>query len=271
MSNLKARALDPGLTPFEQLCTVMAILRSPEGCNWDRAQTHQKLLPYLIEEAYEVVEAVESGDSNALKVELGDILLQVVFHAQLADEAGEFVINDSIRTVVTKLIERHPHVFGERKNLQPSEVRDQWEKIKTNSGEKPSVLAGLPHAMPALTMAFRLGEKAAGVGFDWKESSDALEKVGEELAEVRAVLGEDRPDRTQRLTDEIGDLLFAVASVARLEGVDPETALRAALMKFRERFESLEVELTAGGRRFEDFSLEQMEEVWQRIKGRFSC
>ena len=266
MSDLKARVLNSGLTPFEQLCSVMAILRSPEGCNWDRAQTHQTLLPYLIEEAYEVVEAIESRDSDALKEELGDILLQVVFHAHLADEAGEFGINDSVRAVVAKLIERHPHVFGERKDLQPSEVRDQWERIKTDSGEKPSVLAGLPRAMPALTMAFRLGEKAAGVGFDWKGSSDALEKVGEELAEVRAVLGENSPDRTQRLTGEIGDLLFAVASVARLEGIDPESALRAALHKFRERFESLEVELTAGGRRFEDFTPEQMEEVWQRIK-----
>lgn len=266
MSDLKARVLDPGLTPFEQLCTVMAILRSPEGCNWDRAQTHQTLLPYLIEEAYEVVEAVEAGDSKALKEELGDVLLQVVFHAQLAEEAGKFGIDDSVRAVVNKLIERHPHVFGERRDLQPSEVRDQWEKIKTDSGEKPSVLAGLPRAMPALTMAFRMGEKAAGVGFDWKKSSDALEKVGEELAEVRAVLGENSPDRAQRLTEEIGDLLFAVASVARLEGVDPETALRAALQKFRERFESLEVELNAGGRRFEDYTLEQMEEVWQRVK-----
>jgi tetrapyrrole methylase family protein/MazG family protein len=266
MSDPKARVINPEPTPFEQLCTVMAVLRSPEGCNWDRAQTHQTLLPYLIEEAYEVVEAVESGDSGALKEELGDILLQVVFHAQLADEAGKFGINDSVQAVITKLIDRHPHVFSEKKDLQPSEVRDQWEKIKTDSGEKPSVLAGLPHTMPALTMAFRLGEKAAGVGFDWKNSSDALEKVGEELAEVRAVFGEDSPDRTQHLTDEIGDLLFAAASVARLEGIDPETALRAALRKFRERFESLEAELTASGRRFDDFTLEQMEEVWQRIK-----
>jgi len=266
MSELKARALDPGLTPFERLCNVMAILRSSEGCNWDRAQNHQTLLPYLIEEAYEVVEAVESGDYDALKEELGDILLQVVFHAQLAKEAGTFGIDDSVQAVITKLIERHPHVFGERKDLQPSEVRDQWEKIKTDSGEKPSVLAGLPRTMPALTTAFRLGEKAAGVGFDWKCSSDALEKVGEELAEVRAALGENSPDRAGRLAGEIGDLLFAVASVARLEGIDPETALRAALRKFRERFESLEVELTAGGRRFDDFTLEQMEEVWQRIK-----
>ena len=266
MTDLKARVMNSGLTPFEQLCAVMAILRSPEGCNWDRAQTHQTLLPYLIEEAYEVVEAVESGDSDALREELGDILLQVVFHAQLANEAGKFDINDSVQAVVTKLIERHPHVFGERKDLRPSEVRDQWEKIKTDSGEKPSVLAGLPHTMPALTMAFRLGEKAAGVGFDWKRSSHALEKVGEELAEVRAALEEHGPDRSERLTGEIGDVLFAVASVARLEGIDPETALRAALRKFRERFESLEVELTAGGRRFDDFTLEKMEEVWQRIK-----
>jgi tetrapyrrole methylase family protein/MazG family protein len=266
MSDLKARTLDPGLTPFEQLRLIMAILRSSEGCNWDRAQTHKTLLPYLIEETYEVLETVEAGDFPALKEELGDLLLQVVFHAQLAEETGKFDLDDCVRTIVHKLIERHPHVFGEKRDLQPSEVRDQWEKIKTDSGEKPSVLAGLPRTMPALTMAFRLGEKAAGVGFDWKSSSDALEKVGEELAEVHAALGKNGPDRTEHLTGEIGDLLFAVASVARLEGIDPETALRGALRKFRERFENLEVELTAGGRRFDDFTLEQMEEVWQRIK-----
>jgi MazG family protein len=268
MSDLKARALDPALTPFEQLRTIMAILRSPDGCNWDRSQTHQTLLPYLVEEAYEVLETVESGDFPALREELGDLLLQVVFHAQLAEEAGKFKLNDCVRTIVSKLIERHPHVFGERKDLQPSQVRDQWEKIKTDSGEKPSVLGGLPRTMPALTMAFRLGEKAAGVGFDWKNSADALEKVREEQAEVKAALVDEGPGRKERLSVEIGDLLFAVASVARLEGIDPEAALRAALKKFRERFERLEAEVTADGRRFENFNLEQLEEVWQRVKNR---
>jgi len=266
MSDLKARALDPALTPFEQLRTIMAILRSPDGCNWDRSQTHTTLLPYLIEEAYEVLETVESGDFPSLREELGDLLLQVVFHAQLAEEAGQFNLDDCVRTIVAKLIERHPHVFGEKKNLQPREVRDQWEKIKTSSGEKPSVLAGLPRTMPALTTAFRLGEKAAGVGFDWRNSTDALEKVREELGEVSVAISDSSPDRKARLSGEIGDLLFAVASVARLEGIDPETALRRGLNKFRERFGRLEAELTGGGRRFEDFNLEQMEEVWQRIK-----
>jgi len=162
MTNLHTRIDDPKLTPFERLTLVMEILRSPEGCNWDRQQTHQSLLPYLIEEAYEVVEVIESGRMEDLKEELGDLLTQIVFHAQLASERGEFTANDAVDRVVEKLIHRHPHVFGERKELNPKEVRDQWEKIKTSSGEKPSVLGGLPRTMPALTMAFRMGEKAGG-------------------------------------------------------------------------------------------------------------
>ncbi|MEW5795105.1 MAG: nucleoside triphosphate pyrophosphohydrolase [Candidatus Zixiibacteriota bacterium] len=266
MADLKAQVLDPSLTPFERLVRLMAILRSPDGCNWDRTQTHQSLLPYLIEEAYEVVEAVEAGDSPALKEELGDLMLQVVFHSQLAAEAGHFTIDDTLDTIIQKLLNRHPHVFGERRDLRPSAVRDQWEKIKTSSGEKESVLAGLPKTMPALTMAFRIGEKAAGVGFDWKSSSDALDKVAEEVAEVRREAASTRPDRREHLKNEIGDLLFAMSSVARLEGIDPEVALRDALSKFRRRFEVMEKRLTEGGRRFEEYTLEQMEAVWQDVK-----
>ncbi len=266
MSDLKARVLDPALTPFERLCTLMAILRSSEGCNWDRAQNHRTLLPYLIEEAYEVLEAVENDDAPALKEELGDLLLQVVFHAQIASEAGQFTVNDTIDTIVTKLLNRHPHVFGVRRDLQPSQVRDQWEKIKTGSGEKESVLSGLPRTMPALTMAFRMGEKAAGVGFDWKSSNDALKKVTEELGEVGYEMSATGTDRKARLANEIGDLLFAVSSVARLEGIDPESALRTALNKFRDRFEKMEARLTQDGQKLEDFSLEEMEAVWQQVK-----
>jgi tetrapyrrole methylase family protein / MazG family protein len=267
MSDLKARVLNPALTPFERLCLLMAILRSPEGCNWDRAQTHRTLLPYLVEETYEVLEAVETGDPSALKEELGDVLLQVVFHTQVAAEAGQFTIDDTIDTIVQKLLNRHPHVFGERRDLQPSEVRDQWEKIKTDSGEKESVLSGLPKTMPALTMAFRMGEKAGGVGFDWKSSDEAMRKVAEELDEVERELQSRGGERKDRLANEIGDLLFAVSSVARLEGIDPESALRAALNKFRARFEKMESQLTRDGKKLQEYTLDEMEAVWQQVKG----
>lgn len=264
MDNLKARVEDPRLTPFERLTLVMAILRSPEGCNWDRQQTHQSLLPYLIEEAYEVVEAIESGRMGDLKEELGDVLTQVVFHAQLASERGEFTADDAVNRVVEKLIHRHPHVFGERKELNPKEVRDQWEQIKTNSGEKPSVLGGVPKSMPALTMAFRIGEKAGGVGFDWPNASDVVQKIREELSECEAEL-ESQRDK-ERLADEIGDLLFATASFARKLDIDPETALRRALEKFRTRFNSLEETVREQGKTMGECTLDELEAIWQRVK-----
>ena len=266
MANLNERVNDPTLTPFERLTLVMAILRSPEGCNWDRQQTHQSLLPYLIEEAYEVVEVIESGRTADLKEELGDLLTQIVFHAQLASERGEFTINDAVTGVVEKLIYRHPHVFGERKDLNPKEVRDQWEKIKTTSGEKPSVLGGLPRIMPALTMAFRMGEKAGGVGFDWANAREVIDKIEEELKECQRELDTGpKPDK-DRLTEEIGDLLFATASFARKLEIEPEIALRKALDKFRERFTRLEVEVRTSGRSFDDYTLEELEGIWQRMK-----
>ena len=266
MKDLKARVLEQNKTPFERLCILMEILRSPDGCAWDRAQTHTSLLPYLIEEAYEVVEAVESDQPDALREELGDLLLQVVFHAQMASERGEFTVDDVITRIIDKLLRRHPHVFGERKELQPGQVRDQWEKIKTESGEKKSVLSGLPKSMPALTTAFRIGEKAGGVGFDWPGAAEALDKVEEELNEVRAELKNKAPGARLRLKGEFGDLLFAVASSARLAGVEPETALRDALGKFRARFERLEEEVTDDRGRFDEYSLDELEAVWQRIK-----
>jgi tetrapyrrole methylase family protein/MazG family protein len=266
MTDLKAKLYDNNLTPVERLCLLMEILRSPAGCNWDRAQDHRTLLPYLIEETYEVVEAIESGDPEALKEELGDLLCQIAFHAQLARERGQFDINDAANVIVEKLVRRHPHVFGERKDLAPQEVRDQWEKIKTTSGEKDSVLSGLPKSMPALTMAYRIGEKAGGVGFDWNTVEDVLQKVDEELAELRAELASDGSGRKARLTDEIGDLLFAVASAARKMGVEPESALKLALAKFTERFDRLEDEVRSKGSTFDDYSLEQLEVIWQRNK-----
>ncbi len=266
MTDLKARIEDKSLAPFERLCLVMEILRSPEGCAWDRAQDHKSLLPYLIEETYEVAEAIEAENAGALKEELGDLLCQIVFHAQLAREEGAFDVQDSVNCIADKLIHRHPHVFGDKKDLNPSQVRDQWEKIKTESGEKESVLGGLPASMPALTMAFRMGEKAAGAGFDWHRADEVMEKIEEELGEIRDVLASEDSDRRERLTDEIGDLLFAVASMSRKLKIDPETALRKALDKFRRRFTEMERRVTGEGGCLDDYSLDSLEAIWQQVK-----
>lgn len=241
----------------------MAVLRSDKGCAWDRKQTHESLVKYLIEEAYEVVEAVEAGNPEMLCEELGDLACQIAFHAQIASENGQFDAGDAIDSINDKLIRRHPHIFGERKDLSPSQVRDQWEKIKVESGEKASVLSGVPRNMPALLMAYRIGEKAGGVGFDWSEASPVLDKIEEELCEIKAEM---KHGGQANLEEEVGDLLFAAASLARKLDVDPEQALRQALSKFRARFERLEKAVNDSGMRFDEYSLEQLEEIWQRIK-----
>jgi tetrapyrrole methylase family protein/MazG family protein len=266
MTDLKARVLDENLTPFERLTLLLEVLRSPQGCAWDRKQTHQSLLPYLIEETYEVVETIEDGRYDELKEELGDLLCQIVFHAQLAHERNEFHVNDSINHLIDKLIHRHPHVFGDRNELSPQQVRDQWEKIKVESGEKESALSGLPRSMPALTMAFRMGEKAGGLGFDWTKAEEVVEKVEEELEEIKGEIFSQSSDRHERLSEEIGDLLFAVASLARKLQVDPETSLRMALAKFRDRFQRMEEMIRKKHGRFEEYSIDQFEEMWQRTK-----
>lgn len=267
MTDLKARIEDPALTPFERLVFVMKILRSPEGCAWDRKQTHRSLLPYLIEEAYEVSEAVEAGDMEELRDELGDLLCQVVFHAQLAAERGDFSIDDSIGSIVEKLVRRHPHVFGERKDLDPQQVRDQWESIKLQSGEKTSLLSGVPRSMPALTMAFRIGEKAGGVGFDWKRAAEVLGKIEEEIGELREAMSGPGNGNKENISDEIGDLLFAVASMARKLDIDPELSLKRALDKFKGRFARLEERIKASNRDITDHTLTELEAIWQSVKG----
>lgn len=258
---------DKSIPPWERLKLIMAILRSEDGCAWDRKQTHSSLLPYLVEETYEVVEAVESGDFGALREELGDLLCQIVFHAQLASEKGAFGADDAIESIIDKLIKRHPHVFGKRYDLNPQQVRDQWEKIKVESGEKKTLFSGLPDSMPALNMAFRIGEKAAGLGFDWKQPSDILDKLSEEFEEVKAEI---QSGNKEYLTNEIGDLLFATASLARKLEVDPEQALKHALRKFKSRFGMLEEKICASGKTFQDFTLEQLEELWQKNKREIS-
>lgn len=265
MNHLLAQLEDPTLTPYQRLLRLFAILRSPEGCAWDRKQTHQSLLPYLLEEAYEVIEAVESGDDNELKGEIGDLMTQIVFHAQLASERGAFTLDEALTTVTDKLIARHPHVFGDKKDLAPAEVRDQWEKIKSDASSEASVLAGVPRQMPALAMAFRIGEKAGGVGFDWAGPSDVLEKIDEELAEIRQEMARSAVDRV-RLSEEIGDLLFAVASLARKLEVDPELALRGGLEKFRSRFTRMEETIKKQGQAFSDFDADGLDTLWRAAK-----
>jgi MazG family protein len=263
MPTLKEQVLDPSLTPFEQLIMLFAVLRSEQGCAWDRKQTHKSLLPYLLEEGYEVIEAVETEDDKLLKEELGDLLCQIVFHAQLAKERQVFTIDEVITRVVTKLVDRHPHVFGEQTSLTPQQVRDQWEKRKIETKEKKSVLGGVPFSMPALTLAFRMGEKAGGVGFDWREPKEVLEKTKEELAEIEEALASS--DKKQ-IEEEIGDLLFALASFARKLDIDPEQALKGSLRKFKARFEQVEAAVEKSGRQFADFDLPELESLWQQAK-----
>jgi tetrapyrrole methylase family protein/MazG family protein len=251
--------------PFNRLREIVAALLGPDGCAWDRKQTHKSLLPYLIEETYEVVEAVENEDYSHLREELGDLLCQIVFHAQMAENAGEFNIDDSVNDISQKLISRHPHVFGEKKNLDPSQVRDQWEKIKIESGEKESVVSGIPKSAPALIKAFRFGEKAGGVGFDWENPQEVMLKIKEEIQEIESELA--NSDRA-RLEEEIGDLLFVTASLARKLEINPEQALNKTLAKFAKRFEYIERKVRESGKSFDSFTLADLEAWWQEAKGK---
>lgn len=252
------------LPPLERLRAIMARLRAKDGCQWDLSQTHESLTPYLIEETYEVVEAIEADRKDKLKEELGDLFLQVYFHSQIADEAGHFDINDVASDICEKLIRRHPHIFGEKKNLEPQQVRDQWERIKVESKEKDSVLSGVPKSMPALLLAYRVGEKAAGVGFDWAKPGDIFEKLKEELAEFETEFGN---GDQERMIDEMGDLIFVMVNLARKLNIDPENALKRTSQRFIDRFGYIERSLKKRGQSFSETTLEEMEELWQQAKG----
>jgi len=251
------------LEPFLRLREIIATLRAPGGCAWDRKQTHKTLLPYLIEETYEVLEAIESEDFELLKEELGDLLCQIVFHGQLAEESEKFYLDDSIESINEKLIRRHPHVFGDKKELDPQQVRDQWERRKFESGEKKSVVGGIPRSAPALVKGFRLGEKAGGVGFDWENAGDILDKIKEEIGEIEEEIARQDKDA---LEGEIGDLLFAVSSLSRKLEINPEQALNKTLDKFVERFKYIEKRVKESGKGFDEFSLEELERWWQEAK-----
>ncbi len=262
-----------------RLIDIMAALRTPEtGCSWDLEQDFASIAPYAIEEAYEVVDAIERGDFDDLRDELGDLLLQVVFHARMAEEAGLFAFDNVVAAICDKLIRRHPHVFGEATELSSHAVAVQWSEIKAKekaaravAGREPareSVLDGVPTPLPALTRAIKLQEKAAKVGFDWADARLVLDKLREETLEVEAELSSEAgAPPTKALTEEIGDLLFVVANLARHAKVDPEQALRGANAKFERRFHHIEARLAQTGRAPPAATLDEMEELWVEAKG----
>ncbi len=253
------------LQKFESLMKIVADLRGPEGCPWDKEQDHKTLAPYTIEESYELVEALEQADDKKIKEELGDVLFQVALHAQLARERNAFKIEDVLSTLNEKMVRRHPHVFSDVKVSGTEEVWQNWEQIKRaenkSKGAKKNI--DIPEVIPALQRAYKIGVKTQKVGFDWSNPSEVLVKVKEELAEVEVEL-KDKTSTT--LEEEIGDLLFSVAQLARHCGFEPEQSLRAANRKFLNRYEGMHQICLLKGVQFETLTLEEKEKLWTEVK-----
>jgi len=261
---------------IDDLLGIMAALRAPgTGCPWDLVQSFETIAPYTIEEAYEVADAIERRDMEDLRQELGDLLLQVVYHAQMASEAGAFDFGDVVDAVARKMVRRHPHVFGDETVRDAGELEGLWERIKAeeradrSSGEPESgALKGVPRTLPALTRAIKLQSKAARVGFDWPDRGPVLTKMREELAELEAALGAkaDKGGSDEEILAEYGDFLFVTANLARHLGFDPESALSSANGKFVRRFERIEAMILADGRSIEELDLAQLDQLWDRVK-----
>src|SRR6516225_9520045 len=253
---------------FEKLVGIMATLRGPNGCPWDKEQDFNSLKPMLVEEVYEVLEAVENNDSEGLSEELGDLLLHVVFHAQLGKEAGQFDIDTVIGKISDKLVRRHPHVFGGESASTPEEVIKNWEaikaqekaeKLKNRTPEQRSLLEGIPSKLPAIHEAHQISARAARVGFDWPDVDGIFEKLQEEVQELKEVISSGRDeDKRDRLEDEIGDLLFVIVNIARYLKIDSESALKRANRKFKTRFQYMEKQLAEQGKSLEQSSLDEM-------------
>jgi tetrapyrrole methylase family protein / MazG family protein len=274
----KQKPLTPGQW-FEKLVAVQARLRAPNGCPWDREQTHQSLRTYLIEEAYEVLEALESGNDAKFAEEMGDLLLQIVFHSQIAREEGRFTVSEVIREIHDKMIRRHPHVFGTTRAKDSAEVLRNWEQIKAeerragdnkrdsktgkDAPKEVSLLDGVSRALPATLEGFQLTRKASRIGFDWEHVGGVFEKMREETEELKKVLG--NPDQT-KMEEELGDLLFAAINLSRFLKVDPEIALKKANAKFARRFRAMERLARKSGREFKDVPREEMETYWDAAK-----
>jgi tetrapyrrole methylase family protein/MazG family protein len=274
----KLERLSPG-DWFEKLVAVQARLRAPKGCPWDREQTHETLRTYLIEEAYEVLEALDGGDDSKFAEELGDLLLQIIFHSQIAQEEGRFTVSDVIREIHDKMVRRHPHVFGETRAKDSAEVLRNWEQIKaeerrskgekgnakpgTGTAKEASLLDGVSRALPATLESFQLTRRAARVGFDWEDAGGIFEKLNEESAELKGAMN--APEQA-RVEEELGDLLFAAVNLSRFLKVDPEIALKKANAKFSRRFRQMEQMARARGGEFKDLPREEMEALWDASK-----
>src|SRR3954468_18554725 len=256
---------------FDDLVEIMRRLRAPEGCPWDREQTLATLRPFLLEETYEALDAIDRGDRADLREELGDLLFEVVFMARICEEAGDFTVADAIDTIATKLVRRHPHVFGDADRARSAEeVLGRWEELKRDeraaSGAAPkTTLGGVPKTLPGLLRAYEYGSRAASVGFDWERASDVIGKIEEEIQEVRAAI-ENADANPSAVEEEMGDLLFAIANLSRKLGVEPENALRAANDKFARRFTELERRFADRGTAMKSAGLDALEAEWQAIK-----
>ena len=247
---------------FRELVEIMQTLRGESGCPWDRKQTHKSLRQYLLEETYEVLECIDQNDMEALRQELGDLLLQVVFHGQIASENQDFDIDGIIRAISEKLIARHPNVFGEQVIETAEEQVHNWERLKRLEG-RDSVIDGVPKQLPSLLRAHRIQQKASHAGFDWPVVDDVWKKLLEEIEELQQVAsGADR----HRIEEEFGDVLFSLVNLSRFLKVNPEDALRATIEKFNRRFQKVEERIKAKGKRLEQCSLEEMDAIWEAVK-----
>jgi tetrapyrrole methylase family protein / MazG family protein len=278
-SNKPARPQPPSPGEwFERLVAVQARLRAPNGCPWDREQTHQTLRTYLVEEAYEVLEALDSKDDAKFAEEMGDLLLQIVFHSQIAQEEGRFSVSDVVREIHDKMIRRHPHVFGEIRAKDSAEVLRNWEQIKAHerrlknetgkpavnrAAAEPSLLDGVSRGLPATLEGFQLTRKAARIGFDWEDASGVIEKLAEETEELKKAL---KSEDAKRIEEELGDLLFAAINLSRFLKTDPEIALKKANAKFSRRFHAMERAARATGREFKELPRDEMEALWDETK-----
>jgi MazG family protein len=261
---------------FSRLIGIVARLRAPDGCPWDREQTIDSLKSFVLEETYEVLETIDRHDHRALGEELGDFLFQAVFLAQLESEAGHFTIADSVKNIADKLVRRHPHVFGRRPDEAPLDtadaVRVRWEEIKAEErgaqATPTTLLGGIPPTLPALLRAHHIGVRAASVGFDWTAASDVVGKIQEEVDELREVVADTAAIDQDRIEEEMGDLLFSIANLSRKLGIEPETALRKANDKFTRRFEHMDRSISGSGRAMKDLSSDELEHRWQEAKAR---
>ena len=247
------------MTKFEKLGDIVNKLRSPDGCDWDNKQTHESLIPYLLEEVYEVIEAIENKDYTALKEELGDLLLHVIFQADLAEEKNKFSIEDSLESVNKKLINRHPHIFLNKDDK--TWEKGNWESQKQKEKKRDSILDGVPVFLPALLRARRIQEKAASCGFDWDDKTQVLSKVDEEIHELKNAI-----DNNCEIEDELGDVLFTIVNLSRHLNIDPEKSLRIAIEKFSRRFKKIEKNLNSKNIKMKDLSLDELDRIWEDNK-----